>query len=695
MAPGFAEIPFAGYKGALPGAWLLLAISLANAGAQVAALPAQILLTNAAQVRALLPEEAARHMAVRLRGVVVLEGGSLTLADETAAIYLEAAPGLLASFRRGDLIEAEGGSDPSKFAPVIQVTKAWKLGVAKLPEPQPVTYDDLLTGRLDAQWVEVSGVVRRIVPLAQNEEVWELWLATGGGQLPVRLSKAQGTVATVDSAVRLRGVCFYRFNTARQALNPVLFVPPDEAVVLHTPVPVEPYAVPLRSLSSLMQFNPQESLSHRLRVRGVVTHAELGEGFWLRDAQRGGRVRTRQKDHLEVGAEVEVLGFLTRGGYTPVLEDAVFRKVGVCPPPLPARLTRAAQALEHDADLVELDATIQEQWLALDGCRLALVDGTNAFSALLRLSGNTPTPRHWRPGSRVRVMGICAVNAGAPGITTGTMEPETFELLLRSPADLRILQPPPWWTSEHISWVLGIAVVVLLLVVAGVDWNHRRRLREQALARMKSEAEFAAVWNERNRMAREMHDTLAQGLGAISVHLELVKHQLPADSPARKSLEEVRQLARENLADARKSIWNLRSQVLENGDLATALGGVLHSLTGGTGVKSTLRVCGRPRRLAPVTENNLLRIGQEAITNAARHARAQRLEVALEFEERQVRLSVQDDGQGFNPADPPPSEGGFGLVGMRERTEHLHGDFRLESAPAKGTKVQVTLALSG
>jgi signal transduction histidine kinase len=243
--------------------------------------------------------------------------------------------------------------------------------------------------------------------------------------------------------------------------------------------------------------------------------------------------------------------------------------------------------------------------------------------------------------------------------------------------------------------VLGIAVVVLLLVVAGVDWNHRRRLREQALARMKSEAEFAAVWNERNRMAREMHDTLAQGLGAISVHLELVKHQLPADSPARKSLEEVRQLARENLADARKSIWNLRSQVLENGDLATALGGVLHSLTGGTGVKSTLRVCGRPRRLAPVTENNLLRIGQEAITNAARHARAQRLEVALEFEERQVRLSVQDDGQGFNPADPPPSEGGFGLVGMRERTEHLHGDFRLESAPAKGTKVQVTLALSG
>jgi signal transduction histidine kinase len=179
------------------------------------------------------------------------------------------------------------------------------------------------------------------------------------------------------------------------------------------------------------------------------------------------------------------------------------------------------------------------------------------------------------------------------------------------------------------------------------------------------------------------------------VHLELVKRQLPADSEARKSLEDVRQLARANLADARKSIWNMRSQVLENGDLTTALGGVLQSLTGGTGVKSRLRVCGRPRRLAPVTENNLLRIGQEAITNAARHAQAQHLEVALEFEERQVRLSVQDDGQGFNLADPPPSEGGFGLIGMRERTEQLHGEFCLTSAPGKGTTVQVTLPLSG
>jgi signal transduction histidine kinase len=664
----------------------------------LAAVEPDRVLTNAAQIRALKPEQAGLHLPIRLRGVVLLGGkaiDNLTIADETAGIFLVSTSSLLSNFRRGDLLEVDGESDPSKFAPVVQVTQARKVGVASAPNPQPMTYDELLTGGLDAQWIEVSGVVRRIAPMPQDESTWELWLATGGGQLPVLLSSAQGAVATVDSDVRLRGVCFYRFNKARQALNPVLAVPPDEPVLMRKPAPTEPYAVPPRSVSSLMQFDSQESRGHRVHVRGAVTHAEPGQGFWIHEAKHGLRVRTWQNDHLEVGAEVDVLGFVTRGGYAPVLEDAVFRQVGLSPPPVPVHLAQAAQALERDADLVELDAAIQEQWLALDGCRLALVDGTNAFSALLRSSGSAPASHDWRPGSRVRVTGICSVNPGMPGAAPGTTEPQSFEILLRSPADLQILQPPPWWTPAHITWVLGTAVGALLLVVAVIVWKARRHTIELARARMQSEAEFSAVWNERNRIARELHDTLAQGLGAISMQLEVAKRKLPADSEAREPLDEARALARSNLAEARNSIWNMRSQVLETGDLAKALGDILRSLTDGAGTQSELRVRGRARRLAPVTENNLLRIGQEAITNAAKHAGAKRIDVLLEFAERHVQLSVLDDGRGFDSEHPPKSEGGFGLLGMRERAAQMHGQFGITSQPGEGTVITLNLPLPG
>ena len=700
MALGFAEIPFTSYKGEILGALMLLAMSLANAWAQVSALPAQIVLTNAAQIRALKPEEAARQLPVHLRGVVLLQGttaggASLTIVDETAGIFLEFPPDVSANYSPGDLLEVDGVSDPGKFAPVVRVTKAWKVGVAELPAPRQVTYDELLSGRVDAQWVEISGVVRWIGPSAHYERTSELWLATANGRLSVRLSEEQAAQILVDSEVRLRGLCFYRFNKSRQALNPVFAVPPNEPVAVRTPAPEEPYAVPLRPVASLMQFDPQDSYTHRVRVLGVITHAVPGQGYWLHEEERGLYVRTLQTNRFEVGDKVEVLGFVTRGGYTPGLEDAVVRKVGRSPPPPATRLTGAAQALNHDGDLVALDATIQDQFLALDGRRLILRGGTNRFSALLRLSSGMPAPRDWEPGSRVRLMGICAVNAEASGVFTGDMEPQSFEILLRSPADLQILQPPPWWTPKHLIWVLGIAVGVLLLAGAGVTWNHRRRLREQALARARSEAEFAAVWNERNRIARELHDTLAQGLAAISMQLEVVKRTLPADSGGRGALEEARALARSNLAEARNTIWNMRSQALETGDLATALGDILRSLTDDTRIKGELLVRGRVRRLAPVTENDCLRIGQEAITNAAKHANAKRIEVVLEFAERQLQLSVLDDGCGFIQESPPPSAGGFGLMGMRERADQLHGDLTVTSEPGEGTVLTLILPLPG
>jgi signal transduction histidine kinase len=197
-------------------------------------------------------------------------------------------------------------------------------------------------------------------------------------------------------------------------------------------------------------------------------------------------------------------------------------------------------------------------------------------------------------------------------------------------------------------------------------------------------------------VAREIHDTLAQGLVTTSIQLRLArKHSEGASESLTHHLEAAQQLVSSSLEEARSSIWNMRSQVLETGDLASALKGILNQMIDGTGVEGRFEVSGRVRRLAPVVENNLLRIGQEAITNATKHAKAKRISVGLDFGEKQFRLRVNDNGQGFDTGAPVSKEGGFGLVGMRERAAHLKGELKVRSVPGTGTWLSLTVPLSG
>jgi ligand-binding sensor domain-containing protein/signal transduction histidine kinase len=203
------------------------------------------------------------------------------------------------------------------------------------------------------------------------------------------------------------------------------------------------------------------------------------------------------------------------------------------------------------------------------------------------------------------------------------------------------------------------------------------------------ESRFAAVLAERNRIAREIHDSLAQGLAGISLQLELVSKMLASSTDsARNHLNQARLLTRQSLADARRSLWDLRSGALESSDLPTSLSSSARHLTAETGVETKFQVSGEFRELDRHIENNLLRIGQEAITNAVKHARAQRIDISLEFDANTVRLSVRDNGRGFDCEQPPPPAGGhFGLVGMRERAEQIGGRLTVSSSPGAGTEI--------
>ncbi|HEV8484533.1 MAG TPA: two-component regulator propeller domain-containing protein [Blastocatellia bacterium] len=231
-------------------------------------------------------------------------------------------------------------------------------------------------------------------------------------------------------------------------------------------------------------------------------------------------------------------------------------------------------------------------------------------------------------------------------------------------------------------WFYGLSAVGVALVGWGL---HRFRLRQM-------QARFAAVLAERNRMAREIHDTLAQGFAGISAQLESMTDMIVDSPEAKDHLDCARRLARSSLAEARRSVWNLRSQALENGDLPGALSVIAQQLTAGTGVQAGLEVHGAAQRLPEAIENNLLGIGREALINALKHARASRVLIELSFDLQQVRLRVEDDGCGFDTeAISSTARGGFGLIGMRERSEQIGGELILESKLGQGTQVSVTV----
>jgi ligand-binding sensor domain-containing protein/signal transduction histidine kinase len=232
---------------------------------------------------------------------------------------------------------------------------------------------------------------------------------------------------------------------------------------------------------------------------------------------------------------------------------------------------------------------------------------------------------------------------------------------------------------------------VCLLVLAALAWQIYR-LRVHRI-----EAQFRAVLAERTRIAREIHDNLAQEMLGISVQLEVVARTMPPQAEvARSNLDRVRLLVRHSIAEARRYVWDLRSQALDNKDLPTALTETARRLTLDTTVDAQVHVGGTFRPLARLVEDNLLRIAQEAINNAVKHADAKRVNVDLVFDARRVQLSVRDDGHGFDSqmATNGPVDH-FGLVGMRERAAQIGGTLAIHSGNGSGTEIVVDVPISG
>ena len=253
-------------------------------------------------------------------------------------------------------------------------------------------------------------------------------------------------------------------------------------------------------------------------------------------------------------------------------------------------------------------------------------------------------------------------------------EPAVLELRLRPP-----FHRTPLFFGLAAAFALALAVTV-----------HRLRVRAM-------HTRLTGIIHERTRIARELHDTLAQGLAGIGIQLHTVKSLLPPRPDldlAREQLAQAASMIRSSLTEVRRSIWVLRAQTARQArDLPASLEGSLAQLAAEAGLASTFEIVGEPRPLSPDLERHLLRIAHEAVSNAAHHAAATRIRVVLEFEEDHVRLRVRDDGRGFD-AEAELRRSGvdrFGLLGMTERARTLGGVLAVTSRPGEGAAVECRL----
>ncbi len=642
-------------------------------------------LTQAAQIRGLSPEQASLGYPVLVRGVITMDAPApnFIVQDATAGIYVEGSvspkfPHVLSQF-----VEIAGVTGPGKFAPVIRETKLRVLRKGELPAPKLFSFSELENGQQDSQWAEVRGIVRSatIDRTSWQEPTLAMRVASERGEFSVRvpIAREQDFSSWVDSAVLIEGVCGSLYNLNRQLTGILFYVPRLSFIKLEAPAREVP-------LSDLLRFAPADGTRHRVRVRGVVGYQQPGNALFLQSQGRGLRVVTQQNTLLEIGDLVDVLGFPAMGESAPILEDAVFHRLSHQESPQPLQLNLDVPWEQFDGALVTTDAKLVNRQAQPDGLRLMLQRGDFLFDATLPAGASAERLLSIPRNSDVQVNGICLVRSG------GLWQiPQSFRLLLRGPQDIVVLKTPSWWNLSHTLWLLGITGGVLMAVMVWVVVLGRRLQEQMAIIRQKLRS--GAVLEERNRIARELHDTLEQELAGITMQLDLATDCFKkAPRVAQQALETARDMSRHSMVEARRSVWDLRCQLLQDGDLVSALKQIVEPLVPRGEAKVDFTIQGSPVRLPGSVEMNLLRIGQEAVANALKHGRARAVSIELQYTNASVCLTVTDDGQGFAAEQASPA-GHFGLLDMRERAQSMGNALRVESEPGRGTRITVEVPL--
>jgi len=441
-----------------------IVLTRAVISAPAAAAPTLATLTKIAQVRDLSVPQAALGYPVRVKGVVTYEQPDVGLhfvQDDSAGIYIiTTALGTKVLPGPGVRVEIWGFSGPGDFAPIINAERIRVLAGGQFPRPAPVSYQMLMTGAADSQWITLKGIVRSITT---NGPVTTLNLSIGEAVIQTQVLDNSNTPPTnlLGAAIEAGGVCRTLFDERRRFKGLGFCVPGWPEVEIKEYGIADPFQLPVRSINELFEFNAEAYGVRRSHVTGRVILRQNDGTVFVQD--RSGGVRVEAESGAPVDSWVEVAGFPAVKDQLPVLEDAIVRKLNNQGIPPMAMHLRPDEPLNEDfnATLVSLEGRAVGCVSRVGGDILTVEIGQRLIDAILEKS-RSPSLTPILPGSTVRLTGVYVARMD------NSHRIQSFQIFLRSPEDVVVTSVPPWWTAERTLWILGGLAVVLLVALAWV-----------------------------------------------------------------------------------------------------------------------------------------------------------------------------------------------------------------------------------
>ncbi len=467
--------------------YILSVLAVAAAGIADAQPRNLATLTTANQAHSLSLTEAARRYPVHLRAVVTYFDANidqrhlaLFVHDATGSVFVTVAGIPSFAIYAGDLLDITGVSGTGDFAPIVDRGHVERIGKSGLPRSAPlVSLSQLLTGSEDGQWVEIEGVVHSVRRSARNIL---LDVATSEGIITALtpLERAANYAPLVDAKIRLRGADGPVFNHLRQMTGTHILFPGAETISIEERPQPDPYHSAVRPINTLLRFEPGVAFRHRVHVRGAVTMFWPGRRICIQDGTESVCAQTVQTSPVRNGDVVDILGFAVARDFKPTLTDSEFQKSGGSEN-ISAPLITGDQALrgEHDAQLVQMDATLIGRDQSATDPTLMLSAGKSVFLAVLP-AGAGNFALSLKDGSSLRITGICSVKADLKRTAEGEgfAVPSSFRLLLRQPSDAAVLVQSSWWSVGH---TLAILAAVFAGALGALFWSFllRRRVHQQ------------------------------------------------------------------------------------------------------------------------------------------------------------------------------------------------------------------------
>jgi signal transduction histidine kinase len=645
------------------------------------------ILTTAEAIKRLQRDEALRGYPVKLQGVVTWVGGSgFVIQDSTMGIFSEAVSSESAQgVHAGEYLEVEGVTT-AQFSPMVLARRIVHMGLGTFPDPIRPTWDQLMNGTLDTQYAEIQGIVTAV-------EGRTMTLLTHDGKLQVDLPEQQNNELRgyADALIRLRGCLWAVKDEDTHKLVPGEVQMHNASISVDQAAPDDFFDAPLKQVSELLLFDAKASALQRVAVVGQMIHQREDE-YFLMDGVNGMRFITRSPVSLQIGDLVKVVGFPVLGGPAPVLREAVARRINNTNLPAPRKLTENTLLDgSFDSTLVKVDAQLMNISEDHRNRFLGLQLGKHMFVACLS--------RKWGPirapiGSSLEVAGVYA-GQGQDRVSGRGID--SFELLLNSPDDIRVLSRPSWWTLRRMLAVVGVMAGILTVALMWIGLLRRQveqrtgQLREEILVRQRSE-QLRVVEEERSRIARDLHDDLGASLTEISMLADAGGGAPPTIEKADSRFASIGEKARAIVNALDVIVWLVNPSKDLLPFSVSYLGSYSEEYLCAAGIACRLKVPSNipSLRLAADLRHNLFLAIKETLNNIVRHSRATEVNMEIMLAEGRLKIGITDNGKGFSPV---ATADGNGLVNLEHRLAQVGGECQVTSSPETGTSVVLSIPL--